>query len=321
MRLHRLIAILLLIESRGCLKAGELAEVLETSKRTIHRDIEILCEAGIPITAMAGPAGGFSLMDGYTVNMKELHCDEVISLYLSGMGLFPRECSEASLNLKNALLKLEKTVPGKYRTDIQIAKERFYFDPEAWWKERPDLRFLDILRKALWRSQKVQLTYANSSMGNHDVNTRVVRPYGLIVKNGEWYLAAYCEKRQDIRVFKCERIIRADGLDEDFRIPSDFCLENFWEHWLGQFKDAVSNKPSYPVKLRLWSRVLDCLANIEILNKSVGIDEAVVTVNLYSYENACQQIIRFNDNVEVISPPELKEFVIGNSKSVLSLYM
>jgi predicted DNA-binding transcriptional regulator YafY len=58
-RLHRLTAILLLLESRGQLKARELADALEASERTIHRDIATLCEAGIPIEAIAGPTGGF----------------------------------------------------------------------------------------------------------------------------------------------------------------------------------------------------------------------------------------------------------------------
>lgn len=322
MRLHRLIAILLLIESRGCIKAGELAEALETSKRTIHRDIDILCEAGIPITATAGPAGGFSLIDGYQVNLKELHCDEVISLYLCGMGLYPQDYSEASLNLKNAILKLEKTVPRKYLADIQTARERFYFDPGAWWQVKPDLRFLDVLRRALWHSKKVNLTYANASKGNHDVKTRIIRPYGLIVKNGEWYLVAYCELKQEIRVFKCERIIQADMRDDSFRIPSDFNLETFWRGSVNQFKVDLSKTPCYPVKLRVISKTADCLANFEILDPADDRDrdDSIRTINLYSFENACQEMIRLNHRVEILAPFELREFVIENAKRVLSVY-
>lgn len=55
-RLHRLPAVLLLLESRGQLKTRELAEVLDTSERTVHRDLATLYEAGIPLQAIAGPA-------------------------------------------------------------------------------------------------------------------------------------------------------------------------------------------------------------------------------------------------------------------------
>jgi predicted DNA-binding transcriptional regulator YafY len=80
MRLQRLIAILLLIESRGHMKAKELAQALETSVRTIYRDIEALCEAGVPLVAMTGPNGGVSLMEGYQVAMNHLYSDDVINL-------------------------------------------------------------------------------------------------------------------------------------------------------------------------------------------------------------------------------------------------
>lgn len=64
MRLHRLIAILLLVESRGKMKANDLAEALETSVRSIYRDIDVLAEAGIPLLSTPGPNGGISLMEG-----------------------------------------------------------------------------------------------------------------------------------------------------------------------------------------------------------------------------------------------------------------
>jgi len=74
-----MIAILLIIESRGQVKAKELAEALETSVRTIHRDVAALCEAGIPLAASTGPTGGISLMDGCSTRMSSMQCDDVIS--------------------------------------------------------------------------------------------------------------------------------------------------------------------------------------------------------------------------------------------------
>ncbi|AOK90456.1 hypothetical protein AOU00_11820 [Paenibacillus polymyxa] len=71
MRLHRLIAILLCIESRGRMKAKELALALETSVRSIYRDIDLLAEAGVPIVTASGPKGGIYLMEGYTANLKQ----------------------------------------------------------------------------------------------------------------------------------------------------------------------------------------------------------------------------------------------------------
>lgn len=125
MRLHRLIAILLLVESRGKMKANELAQALETSVRSIYRDIDVLAEAGIPLLSMSGPNGGISLMEGYTVNLKQLHGEDVINLYLTGMGIYSGGHSESGLKLKTTLLKLEKHCPHLINLTFRKRKSAF----------------------------------------------------------------------------------------------------------------------------------------------------------------------------------------------------
>lgn len=239
MRLHRLIAILLLLESRKQVKARELADALETSERTIYRDIEILNEAGVPVVSVAGPSGGFSLMPGYSVNQRDLHADDVINLFLSGIGVRPDEHSEASLNLKTAILRLEKSLPSQYLPDIRVARERFYFDPSMWFEEKLPLYHLDALRDSVWHSRKVRLSHTKIPDEGGETTVRVVRPYGLVVKNTDWYLVAYCQWRQDIRVFKVDRIQWVELLEETFTIPPDFNLEEYWREWVQKFKQQV----------------------------------------------------------------------------------
>jgi predicted DNA-binding transcriptional regulator YafY len=245
MRLHRLIGILLLMESRGTVKAKTLAEAFETTERTIYRDIDTLCEAGVPILSTSGPAGGYSLMDGYTIRQDNLHSDEVISLYLSGIGIHPVKHSEASINLKKSVLKLEKSLPAEYLPDIKIAKERFFYDPNIWWKEPKTIECLDLLRKAVWKSQKIIILYKKNSKNSSETTVRKIRSYGLVVKNMDWYLIAYCETRKGLRVYRCDRILEATLLPEEtFTIPEDFNLEEFWKNWVNEFIDMIKKEPS-----------------------------------------------------------------------------
>lgn len=239
MRLHRLLAILLILESRHQVKARDLAAALETSERTIYRDIEVLAESGIPITATAGPNGGFSLMDGYSVNQRQLQGDDVVNLYLSGIGVRPESHSDASLRLTETLLKLEGSLPEQYRPDVEKAKQRFYFDPAPWWRERPQIAAMDNLRRAVWDGRKVEFRYRRTSLDREEESCRVVQPYGLVVKSMDWYLVGFCELRQGIRVFRCERIDQVRLLEESSRIPAGFCLPVFWQEWTEQFKAAV----------------------------------------------------------------------------------
>ncbi len=237
MRLNRLIAILLLLESRGQMKARDLAHALETSERTIHRDIEVLSMAGVPIQTGTGPNGGFSLMEGYSERLSELRSDDVVNLYLSGIGVRPERQSEASLSLQNTLLRLESNLPDTYRPDVEKVKSRFHFDPEIWWSEHLPIPHMDTIRRAVWDSTKLIITYKKTSLDRNETSSRIVQPYGLVVKNTEWYLIAFCETSQAIRSFKCERIMNAQFIaDDPFTIPNDFNLERYWEESVIQFK-------------------------------------------------------------------------------------
>lgn len=240
MRLNRLIAILLLLESRGLVKARELADALETCERTIYRDIDALCAAGVPILSDTGPNGGFSLMEGYSERLSELRADDVVNLYLSGIGVRPERQSESSLGLANTLRRLEASLPAAYRPDVEKAKTRFYFDPEIWWRERAPIPCMDTLRHAVWDSVKLRITYRKTSFDQDETSERVICPYGLVVKDTEWYLAAHCDTAGDMRSFKCERILSAVRLENDrFQIPDDFSLEVFWRNHVQGFKQKV----------------------------------------------------------------------------------
>jgi predicted DNA-binding transcriptional regulator YafY len=306
MRLHRLIAILLLIESRGRMTAKELAEALETSVRSIYRDMDTLAEAGIPIVATSGPGGGIELMQGYTVNLKQLNGDEVIHLYLTGMGIHSGGHTESGLKLKSALLKLEKTLPAAYQADIQKVKARFYFDDTPWWEERLVLPCLEELRRAVWRQVKLAVSYRKADGSRSE---RRLRPYGLVVKMEEWYLAAYCEDAGAVRTFKCERILKAEALEEEFMIPEDFSLEEYWSKQELSFKVACREQEFYPVQLRLAKRHRQALSSLEVMDCADGGEFLSATVNLYGYEAACRTALEMIARVEVIAPAELRLFV------------
>src|SRR5207247_11232846 len=84
MRADRLLSILLQLQLHGRLTSGQLAKRLEVSERTIHRDMEALGAAGVPVVADRGVGGGWRLMDGYRTNMSGLTDTEVQALFVAG---------------------------------------------------------------------------------------------------------------------------------------------------------------------------------------------------------------------------------------------
>lgn len=321
MRIHRLIGIILLIQSRGIVKAKELARALETSERTIYRDIDVLCEAGLPIRSMHGPSGGFSFMEEYKINVNNLRCNDVINLLLCGMGVRPEEYTENAVALKNAIVKLENSVPDEYKPDIKKAKERFYFDSNPWWREVSVNKNLDVIRKAVWQLNKLNIRYVKY---NGEKSERIIRPYGLIVKESEWYLVAYCEKRNEERIFKCDRIDEVETINEIFKIPADFCLETFWMENVKIFKEQAINRSrkkyrNYSVKIRVKNEKKDLLQGFEILDHFQGEGYHYYILDMINFYTACTVLFPLGDRVEIIEPIEIRDYIVRKANSIIKL--
>lgn len=317
MRLHRLIAILLLIESRGKMKANELAAALETSVRSIYRDIDALAESGIPLYTTTGPNGGISLMEGYTVNLRQLHGDEVVQLFLTGMGMPAGGSGETGLLLKNALLKLEASLPAPYLQDIRTAQSRFLFDDTPWWSEQAVLPDLELLRAAVLRSRKLEVEYRKV---NGEISHRRLQPYGLIVKQGEWYLAAFCEGAMGVRTFKCERFDSVQLLEETYGVPDTFSLQTYWTEGEQAFKAASKARELYPVVIRTSKLDLKLLDQLDIMATVEDGGGQLVTVNMYDYDTACGKVLPLLVQAEIMEPRELREYIRTQAEKWNKMY-
>lgn len=306
MRLHRLISILLLIEAKGSIKAKELADKLEISARTVYRDIEELCQAGIPIAATSGPNGGIHLMEGYSVGISHLQEEDIINLYLSGMGIQPDRQSDMGVKINNALLKLEKNLSKKQNIDLSNIKKRFHFDETPWWGEYQPLQNLDALMHSVFRSRKLEITYEKP---NGELSERRIHPYGIVVKRTEWYMIAYCERSKEIRTFKCERIAKSRSLNEGFSLPEDFSLEQHWKKSEAVFKDACAERENYPVTIKLHKERADILSDLEVVKLKENQGYITATINMYYYGHAADSIMKIAWYVDIIQPEELKAFV------------
>jgi predicted DNA-binding transcriptional regulator YafY len=310
----------MLLDSRGIMKAGNLAKILETSERTIYRDIDILCEAGIPILSIPGPNGGYSFMENYKINSNALESGDVVNLLLSSMGIRPEKNTETDQQLKNAVIKLENSVSKEHREEIIKAKERFFIDQDPWWGKRILDQNVDIIKKAVLSLKKLKIDYKKY---DNEVSGRIIRPYGAVVKNSEWYVAAFCETKNEIRVFKCSRIGNIEVLDENFSLPESFSLEEFWgkskQHFARQLSPKTESN-NYPVKMKFHTEKKQLLEGFHVQAITKTKDKWVYDIDMISFETARNVIFSLSDRIEVLEPSELREYILEKANKIINLY-
>ncbi|MFI6024909.1 helix-turn-helix transcriptional regulator [Amycolatopsis magusensis] len=219
MRADRLVATLLLMQSRGRVTAAEVAGELEVSVATARRDLEALSAAGVPVYPQPGRGGGWSLVGGARTDLSGLTSVEAQALFLlAGPG------AAVSPEVRSALRKLVRALPDTFRAQAEAAASAVVVDSARWGeadRERPAL--VELLQEATVRRRKVRLVYASRGRERAE---RLVEPWGLIDKDDLWYLIAGTAAGQ--RTFRLDRIAEAAVTEEPASRPADFELGEAW---------------------------------------------------------------------------------------------
>ena len=220
MRADRLVAVLMLLQTRGRITAAEVAAELEISERTARRDLDALAMAGLPVYSQPGRNGGWELLGGARTDLSGLNAAEARALFLVAGP------SPASPELKAALRKLVRALPEPFRADAQAASTAVVVDPNEWGRAtptRPLPHHLDALQRAVIEGEQVELGYVARDRAS---TTRVVHPLGLAAKGSVWYLVA--DTDAGLRTFRVDRVTAVDGTGDAVVRPAGFDLGDAW---------------------------------------------------------------------------------------------
>ena len=316
MRADRLLSILLLLQIHHRMTARELARRLEVSERTIHRDMEALGMAGVPIASERGSHGGWILIEGYETRLTGLNEAEIQALFLTRP---QRLLADLSLDKASdaALIKLSAALPAIFRHDADYARQRIYVDVTGWNPREEKAPSLHTLQEAIWQERKVSFIYGHDECRGE----RIVDPLGLVAKGSVWYLVAAVQGV--VRSYRVSRIEDAQMLEETAVRPKGFDLAAFWEESSAKFK---TNLPKYSATLRVSPAAIHRLpyggrfARVEKVHASGEDGWAKVSMRFQFEEEACEYVLSFGTQVEVIEPSELREKVVEMAKSVIDFY-
>ena len=219
----RVLTVLELLQARPSISGPELAARLEMDVRTVRRYITHLQDVGIPIEATIGRNGGYRLRPGFKLPPLMFTEEEATAIVLGLLASTWLEVGQSSAAIEGALAKVSRVLPTRARERLQAVSSHFVLFPHNQ-RVRPNASLLIDLSEAIHASLLIAIDYR--SLDGRTTH-RNVKPYGISGWRGYWYLVGYCCLRQDYRVFRLDRIEKAQVLSETFEKDPAFDHEAF----------------------------------------------------------------------------------------------
>lgn len=300
MKIDRLIGILSILLQKEKITAPELAKKYEVSRRTINRDIEALCKAGIPIVTSQGQNGGISIMEGYKIDSTLLTSADMQAI-LAGLR------SLDSVSGTNQVAQLMEKLSAGASTLIPGA-QNILIDLSSWYKESLAPK-IDCIRKAMDGYYTLSFYY----YAPKGESRRTIEPYYLIFRWTSWYVWGYCRKREDYRLFKLNRM-------EELQLGENFTAHSVPLPDLGNeriFPGGIRVKALFEPECK-W-RLVEEFGKSCFEEQKDG--KLLFHADYTDAENLLTWLLSFRDKVFLLEPKELREELMDSIEKMKSRYV
>lgn len=227
----KLLTMLDVLQSRANVSAAELAERLEVETRSVRRYVTMLQDMGMPIEAVRGRYGGYRLRAGFKLPPLMLTEDEALAVTFGLLAARRLRLAGEVPAVEGALAKVGRVLPLALRERVRAVQETVALDLDTPAYPPADGHLLTF-SLAAHEGRCVRMLYAAQGDDATGETERTLDPYGLVYHEGRWYVVGYCHLRDDVRVFRLDRVRRAQRVDETFTQPAgfdslDFAIKRF----------------------------------------------------------------------------------------------
>lgn len=297
MKIDRLIGIITLLLQRDKITAPELAERFEVSRRTINRDIEDICKAGIPLVTTQGYGGGISISDNYKIEKSFFTNDELQTVItaLKGVDSIARDSYSTRI--------IDKLSAVDSRLNID---DILIIDLASHYKE-PLTNKIELIKSAIRNQYKISFNYHSERSDR----VRIIEPYKIVFKWSSWYVFGFCIARDDYRLFKLNRLSDLKLGNEHFgkrEIPAELLEFNDYFDVKNYSLKAVF-EPSEKYRL-IDEYGTECFS--ETSDGQIYFERDFV-----SYQNMREWAFSFGDKMAVLAPEKLRNDILQNAKNIL----
>ncbi|MCA9835429.1 MAG: YafY family transcriptional regulator [Trueperaceae bacterium] len=312
-RTDRLLAIVLELQGRDRVTADELARTFEVTKRTIYRDVQALCESGVPVVSAAGQ--GYWLMEGYFLPPVSLSPDEAIMLILGSDLMAKSFDAQYQQAAQAASRKIEALLQAKVLAEVSYLKNNIRFislDSEA---DVGVPEVLQQLRRSIVARKSVRIRYKKRTSNQEDAfSERLIDPHSLLHMSGAWMLSAYCHMRHTMRMFRLSRIKELELTDISFTRQANFDVHKL--HGPDNLTTAV--------ELLFDNSIADLVKERPLIYSPSYEDTAQglkVTLKVRKPEEILGWILSWGSKVNVLQPESLKRQVLAELEAIQKHYL
>jgi predicted DNA-binding transcriptional regulator YafY len=299
MQISRLFEIVYLLMNKRCTTAKELSDHFEVSQRTIYRDIETLCQAGIPIYTTKGKGGGIALLDHFVLNKSVLSRQEQDEILAALSGFKATTNSESN----QVINKLGALFGNKSYDWIEV-------DFNDWNGNELNRNKFNQMKEAILHHNVLKFLYYNS---NGERSERRIAPLKLVFRSQSWYLFGYCMDKKDGRFFKVSRI-------RDLQVEDEVYTPNLQATAVIPELSQVPTTPRIPVVLRIDGamgyRVYDEFPENHITKKSDG--SFLIRTELVGGTWLNGYLMSYEDHIEILEPKELRDEILQKYRDAIT---
>ena len=314
MRADRLVAILMMLQTRGRVTAGEVASELEISERTARRDLEALGMAGLPIYSQQGRGGGWQLIGDATTDLSGLTSAEARALFLVA-----GPSSSAPPEVKVALRKLVRALPEPFRAHAEAASAAMVVDPSGWGRtpgEREEPPHLEVLQQAVIEGRQIRLGYRKPDGTS---STRVLHPLGIANKARSWYLVAHTEA--GLRTFRIDRVTGVDLLADPVDRPEGFDLREAWRLITDRFdRNAATPWAEAHADASIVASLRAMMGDRIRIGPPAGDGRIQVEIAYRTARSLAWDIAGFGRLLEIVEPTETRELLAEIGRQLTDTY-
>ncbi|MDE6208221.1 MAG: YafY family transcriptional regulator [Lachnospiraceae bacterium] len=300
MKIDRQIGILSILLQKDMVTAPYLMDLFEVSRRTINRDIEDLCKAGIPIVTKQGVNGGISIMENYKL-------DKTLFTYGEMQDILAGLRSLDSVNGTNRYGKLmEKLSAGS--SDFMVGNQSVLIDLSSWYKDSLAPK-IEIIRMAIEQCRKLEFVYYSPK----EESVRCIEPYYLIFRWTSWYVWGWCKNRRDFRLFKLNRMDNPQ-ISEQVFVKRQVPMPDLSNQRI--FPGGIKVKALFEPECK-W-RLVEEFGRGSFKEQEDG--KLLFQADYTDSENLITWLMSFRDKVELLEPEEIRKEIRNSIENMKRKY-